>query len=157
MVKSYGADHVFDYNDLATLAAIRTLTNDSLSICVDCYSQQTSYIFCSQTLSKGATYACIGPIQPDTSDLDFKFCMGVLYFNAPFKFGDQVMESPVEKFNSAVAFAEVAENLLAEGKIKPHPKEVRPGGLEGVLYGLQELREMKVRGKKLVYMVTDKS
>jgi hypothetical protein len=61
------------------------------------------------------------------------------------------MESPVEKFESAVRFAEVAEQLLAEGKIKPHPKDVRDNGLEGVLAGIQDLREKKVRGIKLVY------
>jgi hypothetical protein len=79
--------------------------------------------------------------------------MGVLYFNAPFEFQGQVMESPLEKFESAVKFAEVAERLLAEGKIKPHPKDVREGGLKGVLDGIQDLREKKVRGKKLVYLL----
>jgi hypothetical protein len=75
--------------------------------------------------------------------------MGVLYFNAPFKFKGQVMKSPVEKFESAVRFAEVAERLLAEGKIKPHPKDVRQNGLKGVLDGMQDLRAKKVRGRSL--------
>jgi NADPH:quinone reductase-like Zn-dependent oxidoreductase len=152
-VKSLGAGHVLNYSDPVAPSAIRALTKDSLSLCIDYFSEQTSYEFCSQTLSKGATYVCIGPVQPDRSDIEFKLCMGVLYFNAPFKFQGQVMESPVEKFESAVRFAEVAERLLTEGKIKPHPKDVRENGLKGVLDGIQDLGEKKVRGKKLVYLL----
>ena len=105
-------------------------------------------------MSKGGTYVCIGPVQPDRPDVEFKMCMGVLYFNAPFKFQEHIMEAPLEKFESAVKFAEVAEKLLAEGKIKPHPKDVRKNGLAGVLDGIQDLREKKVRGKKLVYLLS---
>lgn len=63
------------------------------------------------------------------------------------------MEGPLEKFLSATKFAELAERLLAEGKIKMHPKEVRAGALAGVLDGLGELKDKKVRGKKLVYLL----
>ena len=54
-------------------------------------------------------------------------------------------------------FVPVAEGLLKEGKIKTHPASVRPGGLAGVLEGLQEMREGKVSGEKLVYRVADTS
>lgn len=60
------------------------------------------------------------------------------------------MEVPKERFDSAVRFAEVVETLLSEGRIKPHPKEVRSGGLEGILGGIQDMREGRVRGRKLV-------
>ncbi len=52
-------------------------------------------------------------------------------------------------------FVPIAEGLLAEGKIKVHPPSVRPGGLRGVLEGLQDLREGEVSGEKLVYRVVD--
>ena len=79
--------------------------------------------------------------------------MGVLYFNAPFEIQGQVLPAPPELFQGAVGFAKVAEKLLAEGRIKPHPKVVREGGLKGVLDGIQELREKKVRGKKFIYVL----
>lgn len=153
MARALGADHVFDYNDSSAPAKIQTLTKESLTLCVDCFSEQSSYEFCSKTLPTGARYRCIGPVQPDRSDIDFQVVMGVLYFNAPFKFQDQVLPAPPELFQGAVEFAKVAEQLLAEGKIKPHPTEVREGCLEGVLNGLQDLRQRKVRGKKLVYVL----
>jgi len=55
----------------------------------------------------------------------------------------------------AVKFCGLAEKLLKEGKIKAHPVDVRPGGLKGVLEGLDEMRKGKVSGKKLVYRVEE--
>ncbi|KAK2739934.1 hypothetical protein FQN55_009108 [Onygenales sp. PD_40] len=153
LVKTLGADHVFDYNDPTSPSAIRTLAGGSLSLCIDCFSQQTSYQFCSSVLKQGATHVTISPVQNDRADLDFKFCMGVLYFNAPFALQEQTLEAPQEAFESAVEFAATAERLLAEGAIKPHHKEVCGGGLVGVLEGIQRLRDGEVRGKKLVYLV----
>jgi NADPH:quinone reductase-like Zn-dependent oxidoreductase len=71
LVKSLGADHVFDYTDANAAAEIAALTKDALPLCIDCFSEQSSYDFCSKTLSEGATYLCIGPVQPDRLDIDF--------------------------------------------------------------------------------------
>ncbi|KAK4167539.1 GroES-like protein [Cladorrhinum sp. PSN259] len=45
--------------------------------------------------------------------------------------------------------------LLAEGKLKPHPHEVLPNGLDGVSDGLQRLFEGKVSATKLVARIAD--
>ena len=45
--------------------------------------------------------------------------------------------------------------LLADGRLKPHPFEVVPGGLHGVLIGLQKLRDGKASAIKYVYNVKD--
>ena len=55
----------------------------------------------------------------------------------------------------ASMFWGIAEKLLNEGKVKPHPVDLRPGGLKGVLEGLDEMRKGKVSGKKLVYKVEE--
>lgn len=52
-----------------------------------------------------------------------------------------------------VRFSALAGKLLEQGKIQPHPHRVKEGGLEGILQGLQDLREKKVSGEKLVYRV----
>jgi hypothetical protein len=49
----------------------------------------------------------------------------------------------------------VVESLLEQGKLVPHPKEVRKGGLEGVVDGLKEVGKGRVSGVKLVYRVGD--
>ncbi|KAI1747075.1 GroES-like protein [Xylaria castorea] len=45
--------------------------------------------------------------------------------------------------------------LLADGRLKPHPFEVIPGGLHGVLTGLQKLRDGKASAIKFVYNIED--
>lgn len=79
--------------------------------------------------------------------------MGVLYFNAPFLIQGQKIDATKEMFDSAINFGQFAEGKLRSGEVKCHPNEVRDGGLQGVLEGIQEMREGKVKGKKLVYRV----
>lgn len=47
-------------------------------------------------------------------------------------------------------FYRYLRHLLAEGKIKPHPVEVLPDGLDGIVVGVQALFDCKVSAKKLV-------
>lgn len=58
-----------------------------------------------------------------------------------------------EDFEYGVELFRIAEKLLEEGKVKVHPPVIKEGGLEGILDGLQELKEGKVSGGKLVYRV----
>lgn len=153
-LKSLGADHVFDYSSPSSPGAVTALTNSLLTLCIDCYSQQSSYEFCSSTLAEGASYVSITPmIKVDREDLVFNVCMGVLYFNAPFLIQGQKIEATKEMFESAIKFADFAEGKLKGGEVKCHPNEVRGDGLQGVLEGMQEMREGNVKGKKLIYRV----
>lgn len=56
-------------------------------------------------------------------------------------------------FDFAVKFGVIATDLLEQGKYRVHEPDVREGGLEAIFAGLQEMREKKVSGKKLVYRV----
>lgn len=48
---------------------------------------------------------------------------------------------------------DLTEKFIADGKVKPHPKKVGTGGLEGILNGLEELKAERVSGEKLVYQI----
>lgn len=50
-------------------------------------------------------------------------------------------------------FWKLTEELFREGKLKPHPIRVGKDGLVGVFEGMQEMREGRVSGVKLVYRV----
>jgi len=50
----------------------------------------------------------------------------------------------------ALFFYRYLAHLLARGDFKPHPHEVLPGGLDGVVEGIQKLYDGKVSAKKLV-------
>ena len=47
----------------------------------------------------------------------------------------------------------IAQNFLNGGLNKAHPMEKRSGGLAAVGEGIDDVREGKVKGKKLVYTV----
>jgi len=49
----------------------------------------------------------------------------------------------------------LVEKLWAEGKVKTHPDRVGSMGLVGCLEGMDEMRQGKVSGVKLVYRVDD--
>jgi hypothetical protein len=63
------------------------------------------------------------------------------------------MPAKPEDWEFGKMFWTLSEELLAQGKIKVHRPSVNEGGkgLEGVLKGMQAMREGKVSGKKLVY------
>jgi uncharacterized protein YfbU (UPF0304 family) len=48
-----------------------------------------------------------------------------------------------------------AEKLLEAKKFKPHRYEIRSGGLNGILSGLEDLKDSKVSGIKIVYRIYD--
>jgi hypothetical protein len=67
----------------------------------------------------------------------------------------QTTEAQPETYRFVSQFWEVAEKLFTEGKLVPHPQKVNLDGegLEGVLKGMQFMREGKVSGFKLVYRI----
>lgn len=72
----------------------------------------------------------------------------------PFLFGPQEYgaEETHRDYEFMSRFVLLAEQLLAEDKIKPHPVKVEKG-LENILKGVDLLRNDKVSGQKLVYVV----
>ena len=73
----------------------------------------------------------------------------------------------VKAFNSAVPqvhsvhrdfgylWSRYLSRLLEDGRLKAHPYEVIPGGLNGVLTGLKNLRDGKASALKYVYRIED--
>ena len=64
--------------------------------------------------------------------------------------GGQNQPASREDFEYSVAFAELSERLLADRKLRPHPVEVRHGGLAAVPQGIEDLRAKRISGRKLV-------
>lgn len=61
--------------------------------------------------------------------------------------------SSQEDFKFAQQWAKLAETLLAEGKVIPHPIKVMPGGIEDIPAGLDLLRKGKISRQKIVYRI----
>lgn len=157
LVKSLGADAAFDYDDPEAPKKIREYTEDKLSYAFDCISSDSTAEFCAKAIgSAGGKYSQLLSAKV-TSRKDVT-SYGTLAYTTTgeysVKFGKELPASPTD-FKFATDFWALSEQLLKEGKIKAHPVDVRPGGLKGLLDGLDLLRKNKVSGKKVVYRVAE--
>lgn len=155
MLKDLGADAVFDYNSPTAASDIRNAADNNLQHVFDCIAtESSSKISADSFSSKGGKYSSLLKVENFPRD-DVENALTVAYtiFGQGFKFGPIEVPAKKEDFEFGVKFLALARDLLAEGKFKVHPPTVRSGGLEGILGGLQELKERKVSGTKLVYLI----
>jgi NADPH:quinone reductase-like Zn-dependent oxidoreductase len=158
LVKSYGAEAVFDYHSPTCSADIRAYTKKSLKYVLDCISEPETMQFC---------YACIGrtggkytSLEPYAESLHTRptvrpdWVLGPTLSGKPIGWGppfEREGDAEVRKF--AEKWFKTAQQLLDEGKLKLHPLRLMPGGFQGVLDGMDMLRKKQVSGEKLVYRV----
>lgn len=156
LVRSLGADAVFDYKDPQAAAEIRKHTNDNLKLVFDCISLESSAAFCDNAISTaGGEYSALLNIKIERANVNDRFTLAYTTLGEAFKFGDIPIPANPEDRTYAEKFIAMAEPLLAQGKIKVHPPKVGTDGLKGVLEGLQLLKADKVSGEKLVYNVSE--
>ena len=88
--------------------------------------------------------------RPDVKNV---FFLGYTVSGEMFEIEGQVWEADLVDFELTKRMMVLGERLLADGVIKAHPARVEEGGLEGILDGMQLLKEHKVSGAKLVYRI----
>ena len=162
LVKSLGADVVFDYHSPTCGTDIQKYTNDSLYYALDCYSDESSVRICADALASspptsGETLrlGTLAPLKSTRKDVEHLSAFGRAAFGEEFTILGHTIPTNPKHYEFAAKFFQRAQGLLAEGKLKPHPIEIRPHGLVGVLSGLEDLRMQKVSGKKSVYRIAD--
>lgn len=158
LVRSLGADAVYDYSVPGVGRRINQDTNNGLKLVWDTLDLEESARICEDAISSdpaGARYGTIGPPEFEKEGVEPAFTMMYTIFNEPFVIKTREFAAKPEDFRFAVEFFSCAEKLLFENKLKPHPELVGQNGLEGVLQGLRDLRDEKVSGVKLVYCIAD--
>ena len=72
-----------------------------------------------------------------------------------FTFGSTQMEAKPEDFEFAKKFWEIARSLLVDGKVKVHKPSVNKygKGWEGVMQGMEKMKNGEFSGEKLVYTI----
>lgn len=179
MVKEYGADAVFDYVCLLYFFSsqlclpkltvrmkreagcgkrINNFTNNQLENVFDAISIGSSVAICMEAIGvRGGTYVSTRAAILELSRKDVKLCSMIAFtaIGKPFSIvpGGSVIPIQHEHRNFAARFVSHVETLLKDGKLKPHPQEIGKNGLQGILEGIQRLREENVRGVKLVYRI----
>ncbi|KAI0099387.1 putative zinc-binding oxidoreductase ToxD [Daldinia grandis] len=155
LLKSLGADATFDYKSPTVGADIRAFTNDSLEYVFDCIAEGSAPEIAAQALSsKGGKYSSLLTVENFPRDDVAK--LQTLAYTATgetfVKLGHTFTANPAD-LEFATKFWKLAGELLAQGKVKPHPADVREGGLDRILEGLDDLRQGRVTGKKIVYKI----
>ncbi|KAI0863261.1 GroES-like protein [Xylaria cubensis] len=162
LLKAVGADHVFDYKSPTVGADIRALTENKLKYAWDCtgYGGAISAAALSDNEEGGKPkFSSIIPVKREIFDeinpvVDGPhFTLGYDAFGDEFpRFGTQYVPDP-EEVRFAGMFWDITQELLASGRLTPLKPEVNRfgSGLEGVIHGLDELRNDRVSGTKLVY------
>ncbi|KAJ5826009.1 hypothetical protein N7474_003147 [Penicillium riverlandense] len=158
LVKAHGADIIIDYHDPECSARIREATDNALKIVLDTVATADSAKICADAIHPaGGRYHALLPVQVPRSDVVSAFTDAGTTTGEPFEYGPESMVIPAmpAEFNFAVQWAGLAEKLWAEGKLRTIPVQRGQSGLKGILDGLQELKDNKISGRKLVYVIAD--
>ncbi|KAJ9612482.1 hypothetical protein H2200_004079 [Cladophialophora chaetospira] len=156
LMKELGADLVYDYRHPDVGARIRDATEGKLKLVFDTVALESTAKICADAFGNdGGVYCNLLGIDCPRHDVRSEFFLGYSQSGEQFIFEGEHFEAKPEDFMFASRFAEVAERLWHEGNFKPHPQRVEPGGFSGVADGLQQMRESKVSGEKLVYRVEE--
>jgi NADPH:quinone reductase-like Zn-dependent oxidoreductase len=152
LVRSRGADMVFDYNEHHSATKIRRYTQNSLELALDTIAIEYTAQYCVDALStEGGKYITLNYVAIPQSNIRDRWTLSYTAFGEKFIFGPTRFPAKPKDKEFMEQFWSIAERLVAEGKIKVHPLRVRAGGLKGLLEGLQLMRKGKVSGEKLVY------
>ena len=156
LVKSRGAHEVFDYNDPQCGAKIRELTENKLRYAWDTVGQAGSSKVCDEALSDDSAICHYGSILSNKFPREHVKCtftlMYTMFGEGFYKYGKDFPDSK-DDFEFGKTWMDLTEKLVAEDKVKPHPKRVGIGGLQGVLNGMEEMKAGKFSGEKLVYRI----
>ena len=121
----------------------------------DCIGSPESARLCADALSSssGCKYAAIIPNKFPRDDVKTWFTLAYTHIGEEFSWRGNSVPAKLEDFNFAKMWALIAEKELAEGKVKVHKPKIGKG-LEGVIEGMELLKQDKVSGEKLVYVIS---
>ncbi|KAI0047241.1 dehydrogenase [Auriscalpium vulgare] len=156
LVKSLGADEVYDYNDPEVGQKIKASTKGALKHAVDTISEgKTPQLVFDAFSEEGGVVAAILPYATPPRD-NIKVVNSFAFDNLGKSYDLPRKHVATPEANERVyGHAKLLEQLIADGKLKPNPVNVIPGGLAGVSDGFQYMLEGKVSGQKITYRIAD--
>ncbi|KAK7931001.1 zinc-binding oxidoreductase [Apiospora marii] len=140
LVKSRGADAVFDYHDPQCARRIKEYTHNSLHHVLDCISTEASYHIVAEAMPERAEI----PMQvvalrlTDTwprPDIQATPILAYTTFGEAFTKFDMDIPVMPSHYEFGVTFWKLAAELIAAGRVVPHPVALRDGGLAGIPFG----------------------
>jgi NADPH:quinone reductase-like Zn-dependent oxidoreductase len=162
LVKSYGADAVFDYNDgEGAIKAIREATGGGVHKALDCISLPDSNAFTLACFADGKGQMNV-ILPPDAKaaaahpDVDVQSTLLYTLWGRAFEFGPRNgAKLPLPAIKEELRFHEELVSKIPEFialGFKAPPIEER-GGIDDIAQGLADMRDGKLSGKRYVYTI----
>ena len=151
LVKSYGADHVFDYRSSSAAKDIKKAF-PTISRALDCFSEGNSSKVCAEIIQgNGDKVITLLETKTKVAGVNPRMIMSFQLLGQQFAWlppiGPKYPVSPTER--AALArFYQYLSSLAKE--LKSPPLTVLNGGFDDIMEGLDRLRGGKVSGSKLV-------
>ena len=150
---------VLDYHSPTAISDIRAHTENSLQYVFDCVTAAETVAFCQACMGRlGGYYTTTEPF-PDS--LLTKKRIKHSWVLQPEVLGKPIgwpapfnrPEANPEMAQWAAQWYDTVQAALDRGALTPHPAQLQPGGLGGILGDMELLQKQKVSGVKLVYRV----
>ena len=160
LVRSLGADAVFDYKSPTCAVDIKDATKNRLTYAWDCTGDGAGLCAAAMSDSEPGDYGSIMPADLDQLKIlnprvsGHEFVRGYDTMGEKYLWlGKTPVEPDLEVMRFYMFFLELTQELLQNRKIKPLKASLNKtgGGLEGALAGMEEMQSGKVSGEKLVY------
>ncbi|KAI9807635.1 MAG: hypothetical protein M1825_005576 [Sarcosagium campestre] len=152
LVKSYGADAVFDYNSPSALDEVKK-GFPNIHRAMDCISKGDSVNFCSQAMAEGGgkVISLLRAAKSKVPNVEVKNIFAYTLLGKPFgilqPLGPKFAAVPSDRAG-LVRFYKLLPSLLDD--VRPPPIQVLEGGFDALQRGLEMLKKREVSGKKLV-------
>ncbi|KAI0388677.1 GroES-like protein [Xylariaceae sp. FL0594] len=160
LAKKCGAVEVFDYNDADCAAHIRSYTGNALSFALDCVCSEESMQGCYAAIGRaGGSYTTLEPFSQrlhTRKRVRPEFILAVSLFGRDISWKEPYGRAKdLELGDFGRDWFRCVQGMLDRGEIHPHPLRTqhKRQGFEGILDGVDLLKQRAVSGEKLVYRI----
>ncbi|KAH8099834.1 GroES-like protein [Cristinia sonorae] len=153
LLKSYGADAVFDYKDSEAITKIKETTGDSIHLGLDAVSTAETEVFSVKAFATGAGKLHVLGMAPEADAQSLRPDISIQASTVYTTHGRALGPVPAQPQDKAlmVHFLKKFPELVKSGALKPNPTKLINGGLAGIPEGFEYMLSGKVSGEKVVY------
>ncbi|KAI1918096.1 hypothetical protein LOZ53_001182 [Ophidiomyces ophidiicola] len=160
LVESYGAEKAFDYRLSSCAKDIRAYTNNSVRFVLDIITVAKSIKLCYAAIGRtGGQYIGFELIPEELianmrKVVKADWVLGIRLTGEDIALpGGYGSKADPELRIWGSKFAARIESLIHAKKIRPHPPKVYPGGLDGIISGVERMKRGEISGEKMVYLI----
>ncbi|KAI1193518.1 GroES-like protein [Nemania serpens] len=155
LVKSRGADVVFDYKSSTCAADIKKETRNCLKYVIDPFSEIKTMSLCHDAMGRtGGRYTALEKFQEDIlqkKTVKRELVMGATIIGFGIELGGNYSKPSSPEMRAwGIEWYKSVQRLIDGKKLQGHPAQIIPGTFDGILEGLDMLKRREVSAHKLI-------